>query len=442
MALIRSLTSGTSSLKAHQQRLDVISNNIANVNTVGYKSSEASFADQFSQVLGLGVAPTAIQAGGVGGVDPVQIGLGVRLGSVKTDFTQGSIRTTNRALDVALTGDGFFSLKSNGQQYYSRAGSFSLDRNGNLVDSSTGSFVQGFNIKQDTTGRPMKDSAGSNILDRQLTSVEVSPNFKSNPRQTESVKIAGNLNASMQSGEAAQTSITVYDNIGNSHILQMTFTKSTTANQFAITATLDNNSLALPSGTNPITFNADGSMNTPLAFTVGGTALNAALGSTSTAFDATKSLDVTLASSNNLFNGLTQFAGQNSVTAFEQDGYTAGNLARISVDNTGRIVGAFTNGQSEILAQIAVAKFTNPGGLIKEGNNMYSVSPNSGLANMGTAVEIFQSTQIKGGSLEDSNVDLTEQFTDLISTQRAFEAASRTITISDQFLQEINQLKR
>ncbi|MBX7154019.1 MAG: flagellar hook protein FlgE [Bacteriodetes bacterium] len=441
MALLRSLTAGTSSLKAHQQRLDVISNNIANVNTTGYKSSEASFAEQFSQSLALGVAPSNISAGGNGGMNPIQIGLGVKLGAVRTDFTQGSIRTTNRALDLGLSGDGFFALEQNGQDLYTRSGAFSLDRSGNLVDSNTGAFVQGYNFKKDVNGRPVKDSSGNNVLERELTHVNLNLS-QSNPRQTEQVKLAGNLNASMLTGETAQTSITIYDNIGNSHVLQMTFTKSATANQYALTGTLDGNALTLPSAAGTVSFNADGSMNTPLNFNVTGTNLNAALGASSTAFDSTKNIAVTLAQAGNLFSGLTQYAGQNSVTAYEQDGYTAGNLSRVSVDKTGRVIGAFTNGQSEVLAQVAVAKFVNPGGLVKEGNNTYSVSPNSGLPNIGTATEIFPSTAMLGGSLEESNVDLTEQFTDLISTQRAFEAASRTITISDQFLQEINQLKR
>lgn len=441
MALIRSLTSGTSSLKSHQQRLDVISNNIANVNTTGYKSSEASFSEQYAQVIGLGIAPSNISAGGTGGLDPMQIGLGVRLGAVKTDFSQGSIRTTNRPLDLALAGEGFFALKANGQSLYTRAGTFSLDRNGNMVDSATGAFVQGYNFKRDAQGRPIKDSSGTNVLDRELTNVQIDP-IQSNPRQTQNVKMAGNLNASMLTGENAQTSITIYDNIGNSHVLQVTFTKTANPNEFAMTGTLDGNTLTLPPASTTLSFNADGSMNNPLDFTITGADMNTALGGSSTAFDATKDMKVVLAQAGNLFSGLTQFAGQNSVTAFEQDGYTAGNLSRISVDKTGRVIGAFTNGQSEVLGQIAVAKFTNPGGLIKEGSNTFSVSPNSGLPNIGTAVEIFPSTQIQGSALEESNVDLTEQFTDLISTQRAFEAAARTITISDQFLQEVNQLKR
>ncbi len=441
MALIRSLTTGTTSLQAHQQRLDVISNNIANVNTVGYKASEATFVDQLSQVMNLGVGPSNIAQGGTGGVDPLQIGLGVRMGAVRTDFSQGSIRTTNRALDVAIAGDGFFALSSNGTQLYSRAGNFSLDKNGNLVDSVSGAFVQGYNDKVDATGKIVKDSSGTNVLDRNLTNVVISPNVKSSPRQTQNVQMAGNLNASLQTGETAQTSVSVYDNIGISHVMNLTFTKSATANEYAITGTVDGQNVTLPASAATVTFNPDGSLSTPLSFDIKATDLNTALGS-GTPFDPTKDVTIELAQSGNLLNGITQFAGQSSVNLVSQDGYAAGNLSSLSVDSTGRIFGGFTNSQTEVLGQIAVAKFTNPSGLTKQGDSLFSVSPNSGLPNIGTASDIFSSVKIEGGALEDSNVDLTTQFTDLISTQRAFEAASRTITISDQFLQEINSLKR
>ncbi len=441
MALIRSLTTGTTSLQAHQQRLDVISNNIANVNTVGYKASEATFVDQLSQVMNLGVGPSNIAKGGTGGVDPLQIGLGVRMGAVRTDFSQGSIRTTNRALDVAITGDAFFALQSNGSMMYSRAGNFSLDKNGNLVDSVSGAFVQGYNDKVDASGKVVKDSTGNNVLDRNLTNVLISPNIKSSPRQSQTVQMAGNLSAALQTGETAQTSIPVYDNIGISHVLNITFTKSATANQYAMTGTIDGQNITLPAAAGNVTFNADGSINTPLNFSITAANLNTALGS-GTPFDPAKDVSIVLAEAGNLLNGITQFAGQSSVNLVSQDGYAAGNLSSISVDSTGRIFGGFTNSQTEVLGQIAVAKFTNPSGLQKTGDSLYTVSPNSGLPNIGTASDIFASVKVIGGALEDSNVDLTTQFTDLISTQRAFEAASRTITISDQFLQEINSLKR
>ncbi len=460
MALIRSLTSGTSSLKAHQQRLDVISNNIANVNTIGYKSSRATFAEQFNQSLSIGSSPNTIQGGGIGGIDSVQIGLGVTLGAIKVDFSQGAIQVTNRPTDLALQGDGFFVLERNGQQLFSRAGAFSLDRDGFLVDSATGAFVQGFNLDTDESGLVEKDASGTNILDRSVVNLQISPTFKSAPRQTQEISLAGNINAETSTGEIINSSITIFDNQGAEHVLRMQFTKTATVNEWSLSLFLDGddaNPLAIDLGdsdgdaddtTLGLTFNGDGTLSAPLALSMTASDLNDKLelinGTPSTAFDedTPKDVSLTLSEAGNLLGGLTQFAAQNTVSATGQDGYASGELSLISVDQTGKIVGAFTNGQSELLGQVVVAKFTNPGGLSKEGGSFYSVSPNSGLPQIGTAVEIFPSTSIAGKALEESNVDLTEQFTDLISTQRAFEAASRTVTISDQFLAEINQLKR
>ncbi len=442
MSLIRSLTAGTSSLKAHQQRLDVISNNIANTNTIGYKSSRTTFADQFAQTYSLGSAPNNIASGGIGGIDPLQIGLGVKLGSVKVDFSQGSIQNTNRPLDLALQGDGFFNLRLNGQELFSRAGAFSFDNEGNLVDSASGAYVQGYNLETDAVGRVVKDAVGTNSLLRKVENVQISPTFKSAPRQSQAVEISGNLNATTATGDAFSTSISIFDNQGAPHVLNLKFTKSATANTFDLVGTVDSVATPITGVPASVTFNPDGTLNTPLNFNITAANLNTSLGTPS--FDSTtpKDITVTLAQSSGLLAGLTQFAGQNTVTARQQDGYAAGEISRISVDQTGKIMGAFTNGQSELLGQVVMSKFTNPGGLVKEGGNFFSVSPNSGLPSIGTAVEIFPSTRISSGSLEESNVDLTEQFTDMITTQRAFEAASRTITVSDQFLQEINQLKR
>ncbi|MFN9776910.1 MAG: flagellar hook protein FlgE [Candidatus Kapaibacterium sp.] len=442
MALIRSLTTGSTSLRAHQQRLDVISNNIANVNTVGYKSSQSQFVDQLSQVMSLGSAPTSIAMGGIGGVDPEQIGLGVRLGAIRSDFSQGNIRTTNRALDVAINGDAFFALSLNGSASYTRAGSFSLDKDGNLVDSVSGAFVQGYNNKLDANGRILKDSTGTAILDKSLASLRIDPNVKSSPKQSTQAMMAGNLSASLQSGESVQSAIPVYDNLGISHVLELKFTRTANANEYSLTGTIDGKALTLPAAAGTVTFKTDGTIDTPLNFDISAADMNTALGAGVTSFDTTKNLNIVLAEPNRILNGITQFAGQNSLNLVSQNGYAAGNLTGLTIDPTGKILGAFTNSQSEVLGQIAVARFTNPSGLLKQGDNLFSVSANSGLPNIGTAAEIFTSVKMIGGALEDSNVDLTEQFTDLISTQRGFEAAARTITISDQFLQEINQLKR
>ncbi|MFM8439590.1 MAG: flagellar hook-basal body complex protein, partial [Candidatus Kapaibacterium sp.] len=226
------------------------------------------------------------------------------------------------------------------------------------------------------------------------------------------------------------------------HVLELSFTRGATANQYTLSGTIDGKSITLPAAATNITFKTDGTIDTPLNFDIAASELNTALGAGSTAFDTTKDMNIVLAEPDRILNGITQFAGENSVNLVSQDGYAAGNLTGLTIDPTGKILGSFSNSQSEILGQIAVARFTNSSGLQKQGDNLFAVSPNSGLPNIGTAAEILTSVKLIGGALEDSNVDLTEQFTDLISTQRGFEAAARTITISDQFLQEINQLKR
>lgn len=436
MALLRSLTSGVSSLKAHQQRLDVISNNIANVNTIGFKASEALFAEQLAQTLAAATAPSAV----FGGRNPLQIGLGVRMGAVRTDFAQGALRTTNRPLDAALNGEGLFIYRLNGVNYYSRVGALSLDRDGNIVDSTAGAIIQGYNIVRDSNGRPVKDANGFNMLARQLSGLRIDPGVRSAPRQTETISLSGNLSATLATGETAQASVTIYDNVGNTHILQLTFTKAANPGEFTLSATLDGNALTLPTTT--VQFNPDGSLASPLNMSIAGTDLNAALGGGAQAFDDTKTLTIELARAGDLLSGVTQFAASSTLTVSQQDGYPPGDLQNLSIDSTGKIIGLFTNGQSEILGQLAIARFSNPAGLTRDGNGMFVVSPNSGLPIVGTAVEIFQSTSVVGGALEESNVDLTEQFADMISTQRAFEAAARTITVSDQLLQEVTNLKR
>ncbi|MFN3782052.1 MAG: flagellar hook-basal body complex protein, partial [Candidatus Kapaibacteriota bacterium] len=186
----------------------------------------------------------------------------------------------------------------------------------------------------------------------------------------------------------------------------------------------------------------DGTINTPTQITINASDLNTALGSN--VFDATtpKNITIQLAPSSNLLQGITQFSGANTVSFQYQDGYTLGELADLSVDYNGKIWGSFTNGRTELLGQVALARFANPSALIREGNNMFSVAPDSGLPIFGTAGESFASSRIYSGALEQSNVDLAEQFTEMITTQRAYEAAARTITVTDVMLAETNNLKR
>lgn len=439
MGLSRSLATGASSLKAHQQRMDVISNNLANANTIGYKSNRANFGEQFYQVYNHGVSPNVSGTTGTGGTNPYQFGLGVRMTSITQDMSQGVIENTNRALDLALQGEGFFIYNLNGRELYSRAGNISQDKVGNITDTGTGALLQGYNIETDANGRIIKNADGSNKLNATKSNLVVSPNTVSPPRQTENISFFGNLNAGMTTGDSRSTSINIYDNLGGVHSLSFTFTKTANNNEYALAATVDGQTLNVGAAT--VSFNADGTLNTPKTLSVNNADLNTALGGTLFS-TASPNLTVTLADSNNLMSGLTQFAGSNTASFKVQDGYTSGELLSVSVARDGKIYGSFTNGKSEALGQVLMAKFTNQEGLIRTGDNFYAVSPNSGNPIIGTANEAFPSTSIIGNALEQSNADMTDQFTKMISTQRAFEAASRTITISDTLLAEVNQLKR
>ena len=440
MGLSRSLSIGTSSLRAHQQKFDVISNNLANASTVGYKSNRANFEEQFNQIYTRGRKPNETNGFGVGGKNPLQMGLGVKLGSIQQNMQQGVIETTERPLDLALAGEGFFIYNQNGIQQYSRAGAISRDLEGNFVDSSTGAFLQGYNVMVDANGKIMRDSSGNSIMSGTLNNVQISNDVISPPQQTQTISMTGNLNSNSATGDTRRTSMNIYDNVGGVHTLEFLFTKTANANEFSLSATLDGNAITIPTTDSTITFNADGTLATPQTITINTSDMNTLLGVA--VFDATNNMNIELAPPNQLISGLTNYSMPNSASFSNQDGYTMGTLEDLTIDDRGQIWGAFTNGKSEVLGQVGVAQFANQEGLVRAGDNMFVVSPNSGYPQIGTAGDIFQSTSIKANALEQSNVDIATQFTDMISTQRAFEAASRTITVSDTMLQEINNLKR
>jgi len=442
MGLGRALTIGKSALKANQVRFDVISNNIGNTSTTGFKNTKANFSEQFSQIYNYGRSSDNEAGIGVGGINPYQLGTGVKVNSITTDMSQGVIETTNRPLDLALQGEGFFIYNMNGKESYSRAGALNHDTEGNLVESGTGAFLQGYNVETDANGRIVKDSSGNNILSRSIENVQISSTTVSSPRQTETVRIGGNLNANSPDGSTRQTSINIYDDLGGSRSLSFTFTKTATPNEYTVDVSIDGNALTLANNT--LTFNTDGTLQQPTNLNITAAELNAALGGT-TVFNETipKDLNIILADSNNLISdSLTQFAGPNTATAKQQDGYKTGDLLGMNFDAEGKIWGSFTNGQSEVLGQVLIAKFANPEGLIRDGNNFMVESANSGSPNIGTAGESFIGTSVVGMALEQSNVELTDEFTDMITTQRAFEASSRTILVADQMLSLINMLKR
>jgi flagellar hook protein FlgE len=416
--MMRSLFSGVSGLKNHQVRMDVIGNNIANVNTVGFKAGRVTFKEGFAQLLQGASAPQ----GGQGGTNAMQVGLGMQVGSVDTLFTQGNLETTGQTTDLAVQGDSFFVVKKGGQSYFTRAGNFQLDSDGRMVSGTNGFRVQG-RMAVDGT---IVDSLGDIVLP---------VGQKSPAAATSAASLGGNLDAAATTGTEVNTSITVYDSQGNTHDLPVIMTKTATANEWSWavdTTDLTAAGITVTGGTGTLTFDAAGRLDTSV--TDPQITLTAAGGE----FDP---IVIDLGLGGGALGGLTQFAGSTTAALQDQNGYTWGTLQSFSIDRTGTISGAFSNGMNMTLGQIAMADFNNPGGLMRSGDNMYSASPNSGEPTVIYASENSASS-IASGALEMSNVDLTQEFTNMIIAQRGFQANSKVITSTDEMLQEIVNLKR
>jgi flagellar hook protein FlgE len=407
---------GVSGLRTHQTMMDVIGNNIANVNTVGYKASSAEFTDVLSQMISGAGLPTAT----LGGTNPAQIGLGVRLAGISTDFTQGAAQLTGRATDLSIQGDGFFVVRSDNQQLYTRAGSLSFDALGRLT-TTDGSILQGW--PADSSGAINTNTA---VQDLTMPLGQTIP-----PQVTATTQVGGNLDASAAVGTAITSAITVYDQQGAPVNLALTFTKSA-ADQWTISATGTD-----PAG-NPITVTPSGN---PMTFNPATGALSNGPFSVSLAwagFAAPITLDFGTPGAP---GAITQFSGTNSIAATAQDGYGMGTLQAFTIGNDGVVTGVFSNGRNRPIGQIALASFSNPGGLEKVGGSLYRTSVNSGLAQIGVSGTAGRGS-LSGSTLEMSNVDLAREFTELIIAQRGFQANSRVITASDELLQDLVNLKR
>ena len=407
MGILTSMFTAVTGLSSYGNAMGVIGNNIANVGTAGFKSSRATFSDLISSSL----------AGGSGGD---QVGLGVYMNDVQTNFTQGSITTTGNTFDLAIDGNGFYLLRdSAGANFYSRAGQFKVDNLGQVVDSS-GALLQGY--QADTNGN-ITSTIGSITLSSSAVA----------PQTTTTAAILGNLNANATAPTTAfsvsdttsynfSTGMTFYDSLGNSHQMQLYFRK-TAANTWGVYSQIDGGAAAAQTNT---TFNASG------ALTAGGTqTVTAALTNGATTPQA---VTVSLAA-------MTQFGSASGIISQTQDGFTSGTLDRISVDKQGHVVAQFTNGQTRPLAQVVLNRFLNPDGLVSNGDNHFLETIESG-APLSGAPTTNGLGRILSGTIEQSNVDLGKEFVDMIITQRAFQANSRAITTSDEMLQELVNLKR
>ncbi|MEQ8329961.1 MAG: flagellar hook protein FlgE [Longimicrobiales bacterium] len=415
--MMRSLFSGVSGLRNHQIRMDVIGNNIANVNTVGYKASRVTFEEAFAQLLQGASRPPGDSSNVSGGVNPVQVGLGMNIGSIDLLFTQGNIEATGVNTDLAIQGDSFFVVSDGSSNRYTRSGNFQLDANGRLVASTNGYVVQG-------------KLAEDGILTDTIQDIKLPFGQKSAAQATTAISLAGNLDAEAQVGDVRETTITVFDAMGARDEVTVTFTKASGTTWDYSMAVADGTVVSGDTGT--LTFDNEGRLTTPVpatpfVFTPASGAANV-------------EIDVDWGTEDSI-SGLSQFAAPSTAVLKEQDGYTMGDLERFSIDQTGTITGAFTNGVTLTLGQIVLADFNNPAGLIRSGDNMYAVSANSGSSVLGFSGEGSQSA-ITSGALEMSNVDLAQEFTSMITAQRGFQSNARVITTSDEMLQEVVQLKR
>ncbi|HEY8320036.1 MAG TPA: flagellar hook protein FlgE [Amnibacterium sp.] len=391
--MLRSLYAGISGLRAEQTMLDVTSNNIANVNTTGFKSSSVQFEDTLSQTLSAAGLPQPTKAG----TNPNQVGLGVRVAAITTNLAQGEQQSTGNNLDTMISGDGYFVTTIGTQTQYTRDGAFHWDAQGRLA-SADGGLVKGWSAVGgviNTGGAPSPIS---------LPSGSVAPAVA-----TTKAVVTGNLDSTGAGGQSVKE-ISVYAADGTRKTLSITFT---------------------PGANGAWSYSAGDGSGAPVTGTV-----QCANGAVTGATKFTTSDGITIDMS-----GLTGFADLSTATIATQDGTAAGRLLSTSMGNDGTLSGTFSNGATIPLARLALATFVNPEGLAKAGNSTLQETLNSGSPTLTTAGEGSAGT-IVAGALEASNVDLSQEFTNLIIAQRGFQANARIITTSDQVLQELVQLKQ
>lgn len=544
MPLLNSLFSGVSGLRNHQSMMDVISNNISNVNTIGYKSSRVTFSDTFNRIIRYGSNPTDK----TGGINTFQVGLGMRVNTVDRTWNQGTFEGTGVTTDLALQGPGLFILENNGERYYTRAGAFIFDADGRLVNSQNGAVVQGKVANKEGIIPP-----GNYLEDIKIDSTMRIPavatsriawggnlNSAASLTRSENYLQTGNINSALAVGDSVTDSNSVYDENGNKYTFQVTYTK-TANNTYNMTYRLNNSSgtTVLGPTTSEVVFDGatgqlltvggnapapiqvqDTTLGINFNFNMTGITQNNATSTVASTVDSNRQPTVVTgsvtifdslgnahiltlkytkidnnnwrwsasvpesagalsgnngsisfnpdgsinaiipnppvltfapnggASSQNIilnfgenFSGITQTSANSVLSALSQDGSAAATLSNLSVDKYGYIVGVFSNGQSRQLAQVMVATFPNLNGLLSVGENLFTVSANTGDPLIGEPGE-STGTTIQSGALEQSNVDLSEEFTRMIVSQRGFQASARVVTVSDTLLQEITNLVR
>ena len=463
--MMRSLYSGVSGLQNHQTRMDVIGNNISNVNTTGFKRGRVNFQDMISQQLSGAAKPTDE----IGGVNAKEVGLGMTVASIDNIFNQGNLQSTGVSTDIAIQGNGFFVLKSGEESFYTRNGAFGLDMNGTLVNPATGMRVQGW-MAEDVNGQMIVSTAAT------PTDLVIPVGSKDPAKETTNVNFACNLNKNtpeILEGASPEdikkgtwgTEQKIYDSFGNEHMLSVTFRRVVgTPNQWEATVNIDEDNADFTQ-TRVGLGSTDGMGNT---FIVSFDNYGALQSVTDSAGNVTnpegqvviqtsfavpdsnvdeegnpyrQTLNINLGTIGSFKDTITQSSSKSTTKAFYQDGYTMGYLDNFKIDSSGVITGVYSNGTNRTIGQIAMASFTNQQGLEKAGDNTYVESNNSGMARIGESGVAGKGT-LMAGALEMSNVDLSEQMTDMIVTQRGFQSNAKTIQTADTLLETVLSLKR
>jgi flagellar hook protein FlgE len=415
---------GLSGLNAAAKNLDVIGNNVANATTVGFKQSQAQFADVYASSLG--------------GSGSAAVGIGTKVSTVAQQFGQGNVSVTNNPLDIAISGQGFYQMDNNGSVSYSRNGQFQLDKSGYIVNAQ-GHKLTGFAADPLTGAISLGSSAPLQVSTQALTPLPSSTaSVGLNLDSRNLVPATAIFNEADPTSYSSSTALTLYDSLGNSHIATTYYVKNATVNTWDVHMTVDGFGLdgtaatatnTLLGASPTLTFNTTGSLITPVTGAVPVT------GGIVYATGSTTPQPLTLN-----FLSTTQFGATFAVNQLAQNGYTSGQLSGFSTSSDGTIMGRYTNGQSKALGQVLIANFANPQGLQPVGNNEWSSSASSGPALLGTpgssSLGVLQS-----GAVEDSNVDLTAELVNMIQAQRVYQANAQTIKTQDALLQTITNLR-
>lgn len=455
--MMRSMFSGVSSLRAHQLKMDVIGNNIANVNTVGFKASSVTFSEMYSQTL----KGASSSSDSRGGTNPMQVGLGANVASIAVNHSKGSIQRTDVATDLMIDGSGFFVVTNDANaqnKYYTRAGNFQMDEQGYLVTTD-----------------------GLKVLDVNMKPIQVNMSDTKNATATTNLTISGNLNFTDTN---YTTTADLYDSLGDVHTINVNFknapyvttTKKTvdvndpkydpatpaavynysyrevTITDAAGTQVVPDPAAAAPNNHWYAKFNESGEVVDLVTLATAGDANSAeTVVSGTLTMKVPGAADITLPIDRSMFfanadiaggvRTFTQVSKESDAKGVQLKGNSAGSIDTFNISSKGEIIGIYTNGERKVLQILGLVDFDNPAGLEKIGSNLFQNTPNSGTPKYG-APSTGSFGAVTPGALEMSNVDLAAQFTDMITTQRGFQANSRVITTSDEILQELVNLKR